>query len=121
MTVGELFTIITRIPELARDAVGFTKWNIAHGTEEDNDFVMPMAQHEAARVAMEMVMVLRTNKGNSAAFNAGMDAATEQIDSPQHAFDVALSLAGMVAVLADDDDLQRLGTYILKHEVRSQS
>lgn len=90
---------------------------IVDAGDEAPDGFTPMPQHEAGRVALEMVMVMRGSREDPGQFHPMMRQIFADLDGPQQVVDVALSLTGMVAVLAKEDDLTRFGEFILRHEV----
>lgn len=133
-SVSTVTRSIAIIPELVRDTLGFARWDYGqllsvlnlrdhheHGVDDDEDFVpepedIPLLMHISGRIALELVMITRATRENHDKFHRMMNDVMPAIDSPQHAMDVVLSLAGMVAVLADEDDLSRFGETILQAE-----
>lgn len=75
-----------------------------------------LSRHESARVALEMVMVMRQSRENPGTFQPMMQAIMEDLECTEQIVDVAMSLTGMVAVLAKDEDMTRFGEFILRHE-----
>jgi len=118
---------IALLPELARDTLGFARWDYGHllsifdrdreWEEDDLDPAdEPLPVTTSARLALELVMIARATKGNPDAFHKLVNDVAPSIQSPQHAMDVTMAMAGMVSALADDDDLLRFGETILHHE-----
>lgn len=106
------------IPGALMDAVAVAWSHIAEaGDDEPDTFNTPLPPHEAGRVALEMVMVMRSSRENPGQYQPMMRQIFADLDGPQQVIDVALSLTGMVAVLAREEDLTRFGEFILKHEV----
>jgi hypothetical protein len=77
-----------------------------------------LTRHEAGRIGLEMVMVMRQSRENPGTFQPMMQAIMDDLDCTEQIVDVAMSLAGMVAVLAKDEDMTRFGEFILRHEVQ---
>jgi len=126
MNITDITRTIAIIPDVVREAVQFSAWNygrlmaeLSGENELDDDDEgegNPLPLHEAGRIALEFVMVGRMNKDRPKEFQAMMEGVIPEVDSPQHAIDVIMSLSGMVNVLAEDEDLARFGQFILAHE-----
>ena len=109
------------IPGALKDAVAVAWSLIAEAGEEvPETFNTPLPPHEAGRVALEMVMVMRGSRERPQQYHPMMHQIFEGLEGPQQVVDVALSLTGMVAVLAKDEDLTRFGEFILRHEVEDE-
>lgn len=107
-------------PHLLSQAVRFTYWHAAKHLNGDvlhDERVPTMSRTEAARTAMEMVMVTRTSGKDPNSYQSGMEAIFEDLDDPQSLIDVSLSLASMVSVVAEEEDLSRFSQFILRHEM----
>ena len=124
MNIPNVPRIARFLPSLAHDAYEYIQFCYesylaqSDDDEEESEESTPMSPHAAGRIALEVTMIGRSTQGKPAEFQSMIGTIVPQIDSPQRAMDVILSLAGMVNVLADDDDLERFGKFILAHEVR---
>jgi hypothetical protein len=124
--ITDIAALVPQVPALLRETYMFMRWSVGqhmnHETTDDDwddEFEageMPLSMHEAGRVALEFIMVGRLTKDKPEEFREMMSTVVEEIDCPQHAIDVVMTLASMVNTLAEDDDLLHFGQHILHEE-----
>jgi hypothetical protein len=128
MNIATVTQSIAVLPELVRSTVDFAKWrhgnllsilNDPNEEGEDEEETEPFTPHAAGRIALEFVMTGRITQNDPKEFRSLMEEVLEEVDSPQHAVDIIMSLAGMVNALAEDEDLAHFGEHILANEVRA--
>lgn len=126
MNIKAIVSLVPQLPSLLRETFKFMQWSIGQHLsqvpedyDEDDEFVEfaePLTMNEAGRIALEFIMVGRLTQHKPEEFREMMSEVVDGVDNPQHAIDVIMTLAGMVNVLADDDDLQHFGEHILHNE-----
>lgn len=123
--ITDAISVARILVTVAQETIAFASWDYHEimgrqfgddTLELDTDEIEPLSAQEAGRLALEFVMTGRVTKGDARQFQQMMGKVVEEIDSPQHAVDVIMSLAGMVNVLAEDDDLAHFGEHILASE-----
>jgi hypothetical protein len=126
---------IASLPELARGTVDY--WGIAYPVlmaringgsnpladfledSDEGDHLTPLKPWEAARLGLEFLMLVRSHEQFEEDFHRTIDDAMEGVDNPQHAMDIIIAMANMLAAVASDEDVEKFGQALARAEARA--
>lgn len=138
ITIPKVDTIVRTIkvlPEVIRDTLGFAQWDLDHllsgedESEDDepsagelldmDDATRPWEPWVSGRRALELTMLVRTQQEHPRENHEALHRAVDDLDTPQHAVDVVMALASMLAHILDDEEVEMFGRSLVEAEARA--
>ena len=125
---------IAFLPELIRDTLAYAQFAYGEMLSREvgddgelsvgelldmDDATRPWEPWVSGRRALELTMLVRTQQQYPRETHEALHKAVDDLDTPQHAVDVVMALASMLAHVLDEDEVQMFGQSLVEAEARA--
>ena len=131
-SIDTVLATIRMLPRLVPDTLAYAQFawgEMMNGIDEDveltidemlgmADATQPWEPWVSGRRALELTMLVRTQQEHPKENHAALHAAVDDLDTPQHAVDVVMALASMLAHVLDDEEVAMFGRSLVEAEAK---